>query len=393
MSFLPLLSSKRIWAWALALALSAGPLLAADKPPWDPKVEEKIGKQAGAEVDKYYDRVDNKEVLAKLQGMADAIAANTPRPDVKYDVRLVKEKEPGETPEVNAFSLPGGIVYVTEGLVNVVHSDHELAGVMAHEITHNVHYDALNQAKRAEKIFKGELWAILATVLIGGIDNEAWGQVMQAGMLYRHSVLGGYSLKMEKAADLGAVQFLLGTPWDPVGLLTFMERLAAEERRRPPPTMGAFQTHPLSYERVSYLIDALERSGVYINRRKTARWSKPTVEERQVNGKAAQVVVFQEQQVFACDTPAGEAKDPKERAGKVATALTQALANGAQSYTFCAEERGGTPVLLAYGKVILSVTDADAALVGEPAMQVVKDAQQALSEGLVREGIVRLYGS
>lgn len=383
---------RRSAAWAVVAVLCAGASLAADKPRYDPGYEERVGREVAAQVDRAYDRVDNPEALAKLQQMADVIAANTPRPDVQYDVRLVREKQPGRTPEVNAFSLPGGIVYVTEGLLEAVHSDHELAGVMAHEIAHNVTYDGLVQAERANKIIRGELAAILATILVGGIESDAWSHVMQAGMFYRQSVLGGYSIEMERAADMGAVRYMLGTPWDPVGLLTFMERLAAEERRSPPPEMGIYKTHPLSVDRVSYLIETLHDSGLTINRRRTANWARPQVEERQVNGQAAQVVVFQEQMIVACHQPPEEPDQARERAERIAAALTEALADGAGASHFSPGKQDGRPALMAGATPLFVVDEPDATLLGRPAEEVVRDAHLALRAAFSREALARMYG-
>ena len=136
------------------------------KPTWDPKYEAKVGAEVAAEVEKSYDRVDNKDAIAKMQAMA--------------NVRLVKEKKPDKEPEVNAFSIPGGIIYVTQGLLNDVQSDHELAGVLAHEITHNTNYDGLTQAARASKLFKRELALVLASLVLGGLESGTWATVAQA---------------------------------------------------------------------------------------------------------------------------------------------------------------------------------------------------------------------
>lgn len=450
---------SRLWLLAVVMTgLAAFPVAGADeaRPRFDPKYERKVGEETAAEVDKEYDRVDDKDAVAKLQAMADTIARYTPRPDVKYEIRLVKEKKPGPEPEVNAFSLPGGIIYVTQGLLTHVQSDHELAGILAHEIAHNCNYDGLIQGQRASRIFRGEMAAVLAAILIGGVDNDAWAQVMQAGILYRTGVLGGYSIDMERRADRQAVQFLVKTSYDPVGLLTFMERLAAEERRNPPGELGIYQTHPLSTERVQYLIEAIEAAGRPVNRRHTANWDKPRVEAREINGKGAWAVVFQDEVIFACspgppptpkpettapekpgvpssaagppsetksdrpskpaasdkpaqspDAAAGkEAKPPappteppldppvaaaRERAKAVATALTAALADGAQSYSFSAGEAEGKPALLANGRPIFVVDASDAELQGVAAPEVVRMGYEALRRALAREHLRSLY--
>ncbi len=384
--------AKWIVAWVALLGLTSACVPAAGKPRWSAEEEKKIGERAAKEIQKDYVMVDDPATLAKLQNMADVIGANTPRPEVKYRVRYVKEKKRGPEPEVNAFSLPGGIIFVTEGLVKAVHSDHELAGVMGHEITHNVNYDGLTQAERAEKIFKGELAAVLASILVGGLDSDLWPNVMRAGLFYRQGVLGGYSIEMEKRADQGGVEYLIGTPWDPVGLLTFMERLAAKERRDPPPDLGNFKSHPLSMDRVKYLSAHLRRSGVDINRRHTANWDKPKVEEGKINGKPAQIVVYQGRQVFACDKPADGSADPKERATRIAKALEDALADGAQAASFSTKPLKGEASLLAFRKQVIFTAGEDSReLYGKSPAEVARNALKSLHKGLFAEGFGRLY--
>jgi Zn-dependent protease with chaperone function len=359
-------------------------------PRWTPEREAQVGREIAGEVDQEYDRVDNPELAAKIQRMADEIGLASTRPEVKYDVRLVVEKRPGPKPEVNAFSIPGGYVYVTKGLVDDSQSDDELAGVLAHEISHHVTYDGLDQAERAGKVFKGEMAAVLAAVLIGGLDNPAWAQIMQAGELVRQGILGGYSIMMETRADANAVRFMSKTTWNPVGLLTFMERLAAEERRSPPPEMGVYQTHPLSGDRVLALISRIEDVGVFINRRATTKWPRPTVEERPVNGHTAQAVVYRDEVIFATDA-AADGLDPKQRADRVATQLATVLADGAESYSFRNSQVDGRPALVAYGETILVVEAADAALANVPPAQVVNSAREAIRRALLKERLDRLW--
>lgn len=358
---------------------------AAGKAPWGEKYEREVGEKAAKEVLGEYAPVDDKDTLAKLQNMAETIAKNTDRPEVQYKVYYVKEKKPGPEPEINAFSLPGGIIFVIEGLVKAVHSDHELAGVMAHEIVHNVHYDGLYQAERAKKIFKGELAAVLASVLIGGAESDLWPAVMQAGLYYRAGVLGGYSVEMERKADQGAVEALLDTPWDPVGLLTFMERLAAEERRTAMPDMGIFKTHPLSIDRVKYLISQIERHGIMINRRNTSNWEKPEVKDGAVNEKPAKLLMWQSEQIAGFD-----AAQP-ERADHAATAFTQALAEGAPAAAFSAAKQGEGYVIKARGQALFEITAADAAFAGKSAEDLAKATLKAVRQGMTRESFGRLY--
>jgi predicted Zn-dependent protease len=151
-----------------------------------------------------------------------------------------------DTDIVNAFSLPGGIIFVTKGLLEEVGSDHELAGSPGARDRAQLHLRCAGAGRRAMRsMFTGER---------GGADRlnparRAIGHVvstvMVAGEYVRRGVLGGYSIKMETAADQHAVDYMLGTSYNPVGMLTFMERLAAEYRRKPQlRAWASLQTHP-----------------------------------------------------------------------------------------------------------------------------------------------------
>ncbi len=156
--------------------------------------------------------------------MVKAIAPHTPRPDVKYKIKLL------DSDEVNSFSVPGGYIYVYKGLVKAVQSEHELAAVIAHEMAHNCTFDALKQLDRAQHLTIATAAAVLAAMMVGGNEEMPWA-VWQAGGLATRGVLSHYSMDIEKQADLHAIQYLLHTKYNPVGLLTFMERLAAKDHQ------------------------------------------------------------------------------------------------------------------------------------------------------------------
>lgn len=233
--------------------------------------------------------------------------------------------------------------------------------------------------------------AVLATILIGGLDSQAWTNVMQAGIYYRTGVLGGYSIEMERRADSEAVKAMAKTPYDPVGLLTFMERLAAKERRNPPIELGIYQTHPLSTDRCEQLIGEIEKIGLPINRRKTANWDKPKVEERKLGDEKVQAVLFQGIPVFQTKVAAPGTKDAKERAAAIAKSLTDVLAAGGEAFNFSVSTVEGRPALMAGEKPLFTVLEADEKLLGKPGDQIAQDALSAIRAGLTRERLARLY--
>src|SRR5579872_2476080 len=129
------------------LAVCVGPMWADDKnkaKAEDPEV--KLGRENAAENDKNIKLVTDAAVVDRVNRIGQEIAAvansvEIPAiwgtPNVKkfaYTFKVVDDKD------VNAYSLPGGFIYVNKGLLDYVHSDDELAGVLAHEITHAAHH-------------------------------------------------------------------------------------------------------------------------------------------------------------------------------------------------------------------------------------------------------------
>jgi predicted Zn-dependent protease len=95
-----------------------------------------------------------KALLDKLNDMARELAANSARPEISYEIKVIDE------PELNAFTLPNGKIYLYRGLLEFAASDDEIAGVLSHEIGHN----ALLHAVRGEAKAKKLSWAGLAAM-------------------------------------------------------------------------------------------------------------------------------------------------------------------------------------------------------------------------------------
>jgi predicted Zn-dependent protease len=353
-------------------------------PPFSEDFEKKIGQEAAKQVEGEYDRYEDEEAQAKLDAMVAEIAAASSRPDVKYDVRLL------DTDMVNAFSLPGGIVYVTKGLLEEAGSDHEIAGVLAHEIAHNCTYDALKQAERNEKMFTTNVAALIASILLGA-PSDMVSTVMIAGEYVRRGILGGYSIKMETAADQHAVDYLLGTSYNPVGLVTFMERLAAEYRSKPQVELGFIKTHPDAPDRVADLKKLIQEAGVELNRRAASDWEKPLAEEvEQEDGNFVHVSLY-DFEIMRVSIAGPNHETPMARAESIAQRLTEVMQGGLQHFQVRVGEREGNPVLAANGTIVLTAYPEDAEALGISQREVVQQARLALLQALRRERLDRLY--
>ena len=351
---------------------------------WSPEDEKRMGAEAASQIEKKWKVYEDKPTLDKLQAMADEIVKLTARPNVKYQVKLL------DMAEANAFSIPGGTVYITKGLLKDAQSDDELAGVLAHEIAHNTNYDSLDGAEKDKKLFMGSAAAALAAILVGA-RSDMIGGVLAAGDYTRRGIMSGYSIDIEYRADKNGMAYLLKTHYNAVGLLTFMERLAAEEHGRPHVVLGVFQDHPMSADRCKAMIGYLNDAGVDINRRATTKWDKPVVEEVKIGDKPGVRVRLWDETVLETTCAAGCAS-LKDRANLVAEALTNALAAGMEEYDVRAGKSGGKPCVIARDLALFHAV-ADDAPAGKTAEDVTQGAAAALKRALYKESLQRIYSS
>jgi len=123
-----------------------------------------------------------------------------------------------ETPEVNAFSGPNGYVFVTRGALMHMQNEAELAGVLAHEISHVCSHDGLNQVKAAEQrgaLSEGIKAADQRTAQFGAFADEGVNIVTAEG----------YTKPQEFAADQHGVEIMAAAGYDPSSYLHFLQGL------------------------------------------------------------------------------------------------------------------------------------------------------------------------
>lgn len=186
--------------------------------------------------------IDDPLVLATVNEIGQSLVRHVePQPFV-YRFRVVVD------PTLNAFAGPAGYIYFHTGLILAAGSLDELAGVMAHEIAH---------AKRshvARSIENATVPNLLATLLGVGVAvaTEEPGALIAAEGVSQSLQLA-YSRELEAEADEVGVAFLVRAGYDPMGMATFFERLAAERQ----PELG-FEIPPYlqSHPRVEARLDA-----------------------------------------------------------------------------------------------------------------------------------------
>jgi predicted Zn-dependent protease len=162
----------------------------------------------------------NASLEAYLDGIASKLAQSSQRPEIRYSVRVL------DSPSViNAFSIPGGHIYVTSGLIDFVQSESELAAVLAHEIGHVVAGHASNRIARVN------LFGMMLDQArdIGLISDSATAQRlsnMAFPVLFAVDAHTFYSRDDEVEADLLGLYEMVRAGWDPEGEIALLDRLA-----------------------------------------------------------------------------------------------------------------------------------------------------------------------
>jgi len=154
-----------------------------------------------------------------------------------------------DTDEVNAFAFPGGYFYVNKGLIMAAETEAELAGVMAHEISHVTARHATSRMSKAQYL----QLASIPALFVGGY----WAQVaIQQGLgLGLNLELMGITRESEREADQLGIQYLWNTGYDPNAFVSFFEKLQSQEKSKPGRLAGWFRTHPSTDDRIVASLD------------------------------------------------------------------------------------------------------------------------------------------
>jgi predicted Zn-dependent protease len=336
------------------------------------KRDVELGKEYIAEIEKTLKLSDDKEKLERVQRIGAEIAAIAKVTAVQagwgdsrlnpfeYTFKVVQDKD------INAFSVPGGFIYVNSGLLENVESDDELAGVLAHEIAHAAHRHLVTLMRERSKVDMYTLPILLAAVL--GKSRDA-GSLVVTSQLVSTALTSGWSVKAELDADHTGFQYLLKSNYHPVALLTFMERLAFQERRHSPNfDYGIMRTHPPGQERADAILAMLKENNLPVARSVVTTSFRVT--PREADGMTE--FLFGKEPLFALKTVG------QEEAGSLAAKLNTFFDSCPQLFSIRADgER-----ILWNGKLLVAFTKADAA----SPEQAAADAEKSIKRALFRLG-------
>lgn len=190
-----------------------------------------LGKEAAAEIEKQVELVNNAELSAYINLIGSRLAAQPQTARYPYTFKIVND------PSINAFALPGGPTFVNTGLISAVDNEAQLAGVLAHEISHVALRHGTNQASKAYLI---QLPALLAGKAMG--SGSLLARLGQLGIgLGANSVLLKFSRSAENQADLLGAQIAAQAGYNPVEIARFFQKLESKGGANGP---EFFSDHP-----------------------------------------------------------------------------------------------------------------------------------------------------
>ena len=215
---------------------------------FNPQQEYYIGRAVGATLLAKYQPYNNAAANAYVNEVGQSLAMFSDLPQTYGGYHFLVL----DSAEINAFAAPGGLIFITRGMVRCCSGENALAAVLAHEIAHVQNKDALRAIKRAR--------TTEALGIIGGeaVKHAGGGQLSQLSSLFADSigdimttmVNNGYSRSLEYQADKTAVSILTRTGYNPSGL---PDMLAEMQKRLSPGGADFAKTHPAPGHRISEL--------------------------------------------------------------------------------------------------------------------------------------------
>ncbi len=216
--------------------------------------ELRLGQKASAEVSEEYPEYRDPELQRYVNRVGQKLAGASHRPNIQYHFKVV------DSPEINAFALPGGYVYVTRGILAYLDSEAELAAVIGHEIGHVT-------ARHSVRQYSASMAAQIGASVVGVVVPELGSSGAQSVMgTMSEALLKGYGRDHELEADRLGAEYLARTGYDPQAMIQvvavlkdqelFDAEIARSEGREPSAYHGLFATHPDNDTRLKEVVGA-----------------------------------------------------------------------------------------------------------------------------------------
>jgi predicted Zn-dependent protease len=194
-----------------------------------------LGQQLERDIARQLPLVNDQASIAYVNRIGQRLVNQTELAQAPWEFHIVAG------PEINAFNVPGGHVYVYTGLIQATDNVAELAGVMAHELAHGV---ARHGTEQLSKAYGFQVVAGLALGANPPIYQQILAQIVGAG------TFASFGRDAEREADMLGVTYMYNAGYDPHGMVTMFQELLSRRQSQPGAVSQFFSSHPLTEERI-----------------------------------------------------------------------------------------------------------------------------------------------
>jgi Zn-dependent protease with chaperone function len=247
-------SARRLTAWLMALAIFVLPLAGVqaqtriEAPRNKYKVQEDVqaGQQAAQQVAQQMPLIRDNNIDGYVESvgrrLVNAIPEEFQHSEFRYSFDVVDARD------INAFALPGGPMFVNRGMIEAARNEGEMAGVMAHEMSHVALRHATAQATETQKYQIGSVLGQIAGAVIGGGIGQVIGAGSQIG--FGAGALK-YSRKYETQADILGAQIMARAGYDPRDLANMFRTIASQGGGGGPEWLSSHPDPGNRYQRIT----------------------------------------------------------------------------------------------------------------------------------------------
>ena len=226
--------------------VAAQTVINAPKNKYTTKQDVQLGREAAAEVEKQLPLLRDDNVTSYVSDIGRRLVAGIPsdqqHPEFQYTFKVVNVRE------INAFALPGGPMYVNRGMIEAAKTEGEVAGVLAHEISHVALRHGTAQATKATPYEVGTLVGAVLGAIVGGRTGSVIAQTTQFGL---GAAFLRFSREYEKQADLEGSQIMARAGYDPREMANMFKTIEAQGGSGGPQWLS---DHPNPGDRSAYIL-------------------------------------------------------------------------------------------------------------------------------------------
>jgi beta-barrel assembly-enhancing protease len=201
--------------------------------------EVEMGASYAQQINRELPLVQDAELVRYINVLGDSIARIADSRNLDWHFHIV------DSPDVNAFAVPGGYIYMNRGLIERAQSLAQVAGVLGHEVAHVTQRHSIQQMQKAQ----GTNIGVTAVCVLTSICNSEASQAVIG--LGANAAFASFSRSDEDEADREAVRYMVRAGIDPVGIPEMFQILLDERKAKPGALDSWFRSHPLEEDRIA----------------------------------------------------------------------------------------------------------------------------------------------